>query len=359
MTQTLRSRVFPRTLSLLVAAILGSLFTAPSPAWGADVFESIGQEVNSLFEKAKSAVVQVHSGDEGFKQAGTGFFIDNRGTVLTSSTVIGDNTTAAVVVNGVEMNAKILGNDPRSGLTMLRVSYDDSPFLPMGHANDLKTGYAVVTIGYPLNLPVSPSQGLVSGFDVRYLNRFFATTHIHANVPISPGQVGGPLLNTHGEVIGVVVPSPDEGRSIYALPIEAVEKIIADFNQYGRAKHGWVGVNVVEAPDTAHDGRTVRVVQAVPGTPASKSGIQPGDTVMRIDAREVYRPADVLDASFFSHVGGNMTVVVRRDQKLLNYTFAVIERPSNPGLPTPPPMTSQPTPSFQPITVSSLVSNPQ
>jgi S1-C subfamily serine protease len=159
----------------------------------------------------------------------------------------------------------------------------------------------------------------------------FATTHIHANVPISPGQVGGPLLNSRGEVVGIVATSPDDGRSIYALPVEAMAKIMADFNQYGRAKHGWVGVNVVEQPDTAHDGRMVRVVQVVAGTPASESGIQSGDTVMRIDAREIYRPSDVLDASFFSQVGANMNVVVRRGEKLYNYNFAVIERPQNPG----------------------------
>ena len=67
-----------------------------------------------------------------------------------------------------------------------------------------------------------------------------------------------------------------------------------------------------------------------PARPASKSGILAGDTVMRIDSREIYRPADVLDASFFSHVGGTMTVVVRRDEQLFNYNFAVIERPLNP-----------------------------
>jgi serine protease Do len=203
-------------------------------------------------------------------------------------------------------------------------------------------------VGYPLNLPASFSQGQVNGFEISYLTKVegetsakeslsaverFATTHIHANVSISPGQVGGPLLNTQGEVIGLVATSPDAGKTIYALPVEAMEKIIADFNQYGRARHGWVGVNVVEAPDTNHDGRTVRVVQAVPGTPASQSGIHAGDTVMRIDTREVYRPADVLDASFFSHVGGNMTVVVRRNEKLFNYTFAVIERPESSATP--------------------------
>jgi S1-C subfamily serine protease len=86
-----------------------------------------GDEANALFDKAKAAVVQVRSGDKGFILAGSGFFIDDQGTVLTSSTILGDNKSARVVINGVEVDAKIIGNDPRSGLAMLRVSYDESP----------------------------------------------------------------------------------------------------------------------------------------------------------------------------------------------------------------------------------------
>ncbi|MCE0499608.1 MAG: S1C family serine protease [Methylacidiphilales bacterium] len=332
-----------------------------------------------MVERTKPSVVRVRSGDK-FILAGTGFFIDDRGTVLTSSSVIGDNTSVRVVVNGVELEAKILGNDPRSGLAMLRVSYDESPSLPLGHTSDLKTDNGVIVVGYPMNLPVAFSEGQVNGFDISYLVppkddgtakesvatlERFATTHIHANVAISPGQVGSPLLDYQGEVIGIVATSPDSGRTLYALPVEAMQKIVADFNQYGRARHGWVGVNVVQGPDTNHDGRIVRVVQAVPGTPASKSGIEPGDTVMRIDEREIYRPADVLDASFFSHVGGNMTVVVRRDEDLFSYNFPVIERPLNPAPAGPAapgtpiaPMTSTPaTPSSstEPIMVNHTV----
>jgi len=337
---------FPRASYLLVAAILFAATAILSDAARAsDVFQLTSDESNALVDKAKAAVVQVRSGDKGFILAGSGFFIDDQGTVLTSSTILGDNKNARVVINGVEMDATILGNDPRSGLAMLRISYGANPTLPLARSSALQSGDGVIAIGYPLNLPVAPSQGPVSGFDASYLDHYdptlntkasvaaverFATTHIHANVPISPGQVGGPLLNSHGEVVGLVATSPDDGRSIYALPVEAIAKIMADFNQYGHARHGWVGVNVMEHGD-AHDGRTVRVVQIVPGTPASESGIQVGDTVMRIDAREIYRPADVLDASFFSHVGANMSVVVRRDDKLYNYSFAVIERPQNPS----------------------------
>jgi len=334
---------------LLFLAISFATFVVSPGVARADVFQLSGDETNALIDKAKAAVVQVRSGDKGFILAGSGFFIDDQGTVLTSSTILGDNDSARVVINGVEMDAKILGNDPRSGLAMLRISYGESPSLPLAHASNLQTGDGVITIGYPLSLPVAASQGPVSGFDASFLTRSdpalppkdsvvaverFATTHIHANVPISPGEVGGPLLNSQGEVVGLVATSPDDGRSIYALPVEAITKIMTDFNLYGRARHGWVGVNVMEAPDTLHDGRTVRVVQVVPGTPASESGIHSGDTVMRIDSREIYRPADVLDASFFSQVGSTMNVVVRRDDKLYNYNFAVIERPENPAAPS-------------------------
>jgi serine protease Do len=326
----------------------------PGTARASDDFLTGADEASAIFDKAKAAVVQVRSGDKGYILAGSGFFIDDHGTVLTSSTILGENKSARVVIDGVEVDAKIIGNDPRSGLAMLRVAYDESPFLPLGSASDLKSGDGVIMIGFPMNLPVAPSQGPVSGFDSSYLARVddssarsvsaverFATTHIHANVTISPGEVGGPLLNAQGEVVGLVATSPDNGKSIYALPVEAMDKIISDFNLYGAARYGWVGVNVAEAPDSNHDGRTVRVVQVVPGTPASQSGIQSSDTVMRIDSREIYRPSDVLDASFFSHVGGTMTVVVRRDDKLYDYSFAVIEHTINPGS-TPQPMTNGP-----------------
>jgi serine protease Do len=352
MTQPWRSRTFlSQALTVLLAATPVATFSVLplGTARASDIFLTGGDEANAIFDKAKAAVVQVRSGDKGYILAGSGFFMDDHGTVLTSSTILGENKNARVVINGVEVDAKIIGNDPRSGLAMLRVAYDESPFLPLGSASSLKSGDGVIMIGFPMNLAVAPSQGPVSGFDDSYLARVddssghslaaverFATTHIHANVTISPGQVGGPLLNSQGEVVGLVATSPDNGKSIYALPVEAMDKIISDFNLYGAARYGWVGVNVKGLPDSGHDGRMVRVVQVVPGTPASQSGIQPGDTVMRIDSREIYRPADVLDASFFSHVGGTMTVVVRRDEKLYDYSFAVIEHPLNPGNALPP-----------------------
>ena len=123
MTQPRRSSLPPRLVAFSLAAVcLGTLL--PVPAFGAaDLFQPNSTDGNPLFDKAKAAIVKVESGDEGLSLAGTGFFIDSQGTVLTSSTILGGNTTARVTVNGLQMDAKVLGNDPRSGLAMLRVTY--------------------------------------------------------------------------------------------------------------------------------------------------------------------------------------------------------------------------------------------
>jgi len=349
MTRPWRSKVgrpLPlRAIWLLAAIPLAAPVVFSGALRAADLFQLSTDETNALFDKAKAAVVQVHCNDGGIINAGTGFFIDDQGTVLTSSSLLGDGTSPRVVINGVEMDAKIVGNDPHSGLAMLHVDYNASPSLPLAHTSGLQTGDGVMVIGFPLNLPVAPSQGPVNGFDASYLTRLdgktekvdgkevaaverFATTHIHANVAISPGEIGAPVLNAAGTVVGLVATSPDDGRSVYALPVEAMQKVMADFAQFGHARQGWVGVNVIPAGDAAHDGRSVRVVDVVPGSPASATGIQAGDTLMRIDSREIYRPADVLDASFFSQVGASMSVVVRRDDKLYSYNFPVVERPA-------------------------------
>lgn len=315
-----------QSLSLLLLLVAFSLEVSCSRA--ANVFDAIGQEVNNIFEKTRPAIVRVRSEGDEITMSGTGFFIDDKGTVLTAAPILGDNVTASVEVNGTWVAAKILGRDARSGVAVLQVPQGSTPFLVMGSSIPLKSGLAVIAIGYPRNLPVAPCFGFVSGFDFRYLDRYFPTTHIRANVPITPGQVGGPLLNARGDVVGLLVTAVDEGRSVYALPIEAAEKIINDFKKYGVARHGWVGVGVKEI-DNGHSGlRAVEITQLFGDTPASQSGLAPGDVVTKIGNRPITCPADVMDASFYSQVGQETNVTVLRDGKPLVYKFVVQERPT-------------------------------
>jgi S1-C subfamily serine protease len=326
MTLRWRSKISAAALFVLLFSCVGK---------GQGVFEQIGQEVNGIFEKARPAVVKVRALNDGIQVTGTGFFIDNRGTLLTASLILGrsntspDGSRVEVEYNGQKLEARIIGNDIRSGVALLQVPLTATPHLVLAEVPDPKIGSSVISIGYPFDLPVAPTFGMVSGLDSRYQNRFFATTHIRANIPISPGQVGGPLLNTKGQVLGVLVTAVEEGKACYVLPSAAVLKVADEIRQVGVPRHGWIGVEVTETAASASDGRNIKILQLKPNTPAAQSGLRPGDVVLKIGRREIYRPADVIDASFFSRVGQELDVTVLRDGKPQTFKFVVGERPSS------------------------------
>lgn len=312
-------------LPLVTFAPVSSALAAPT------VFESIGGEVNKVFESTRDSVVRVraYQGEGSFATVGSGFYIDNKGTLLTATAILGPSTQIEIETNGQSLPAEILMRDLRSGLALLRVFNGTTPFLRFGDSTELKTASPVIGIGYPLNLPSAPTFGMITGFDSQYLQRFFCTTHLRTSLAISPGQIGGPMLNTRGEVVGIIVMAADERKFTYALPTQAIQKIITDVAMNGQAQHGWVGVGVIEAPYAPGNERRVKISQFFNQTPASNSGLQAGDIVVRIDKREIYRPADVIDASFYAKVGQELPVVVLRDGKLLTYKFVVGERPSS------------------------------
>ena len=215
-----------------------------NPLVAEGVFDSIGKEVHDVFEQVKDSVVKVKSDNGVMMLTGSGFFIDQEGTLLTSSLIVVDDTATTVETEEGKWEARVLGKDMRSGIALLKVYGVKSKPLTFASGNSLKAASAVVGVGYPYNLPVAPSFGLVAGFDFQYLNKFFPTTHIRANLPISPGQVGGPLINSKGEVVGVLAMSADDGRACYAIPSLAVERILRELMRSGKALHGWVGVGV-------------------------------------------------------------------------------------------------------------------
>ena len=133
--------------------------------------------------------------------------------------------------------------DVRSGIAILKADIA-TPALPIGKSESVEVATPVITIGYPLDLPETPSFGMIAGFDRKFLGRYFSTTHLRVNVPTQRGEAGAPILNFKGEVVGILVSSIENGSACYALPIDAAEKIRNDFVRFGEARHGWIGINV-------------------------------------------------------------------------------------------------------------------
>jgi serine protease Do len=256
--------------------------------------------------------VKIHGQDEHSDIYGTGFFIDPTGTLYTSYSVGGEAGNFSVEYEGKEYPARAIVADVRSGIAMLKADMT-TPALPIGKAEDLEVATPVVVIGYPLDLPKSPSFGMIAGFDRKYMGRYFPTRRLRVNLPVQRGEAGAPLLNLKGEVVGILVSSLENNSSCYALPIEAAEKIRGDFVRFGEVRHGWIGANVAEAK-TPEEGSRVEITDIL-DTPAADAGIKPGDILLQVGRTKVHEPEDVIDASFFISAGDEVPITVHRGDK--------------------------------------------
>jgi len=287
---------------------------------------SISTEVEKVFDGAKSAVVRIQAEDEHGKLAGTGFFIDPGGTLMTSYAVGGESTDIIVEYGAGRYPAERLVADPRSGIAILRVD-TTTPWLPIGDSDALKIASPVVAVGYPMDLSATPTFGMIGGFDLKYANQFFSTTLIRANIAAQRGEAGAPLLDLNGEVVGVLICPIDNRTACYALPIKAAEKVRTDYVRFGQVRPGWVGVNVVESDEPVHQSNAV-IQSFADGSPGADSGLQPGDVLLKIGSMSIHSAPDVVNASFFLTADEDVPIVVEREGKEITVTVTAAEHPT-------------------------------
>ncbi len=289
------------TLALIFFATTGLVWAQDLPT------SSISHQVKDVFGHAARAVVKVHGVDEHSEISGTGFFVDPTGTLYTSYTVGGEAGNFTIEFEGKEYPARQILADIRSGMAILKVDLA-TPALPIGKSEQLEIATPVVTIGYPLDLPETPSFGMIAGFDRKYLGRYFSTTHLRVNL------------------------------ACYALPIDAAEKIRRDFVRFGEARHGWIGINVSQAPASV-GGSRAEMTEIMSGTPAADCGAKAGDILLQVGRTKVCEPEDVLDASFFITAGDIVPITVMRGNEKLTFNVQADFHPASQR----PPLIAAPT----------------
>jgi serine protease Do len=330
-------------LALGIVAI-GLTEALSQPPLHAPAAEGISREVKEVFARSAKAVVKIRATDQHGKLSGTGFFADPAGTLYTAFSVGADADDFTVEIEGKEFPARQVMADRRSGIALLKVDMP-TPALPLGTSRDLEMATPVLTVGFPLDLPQTPSFGMIAGFDRKFLGRYFSTTHLRVNLPTQRGEAGAPLLNFKGEVVGILVSSVDNSSACYALPIDAAEKIRSDFVRFGEARHGWIGINVADA-DNEVEGSRARFTDIMPGTPAAESGARPGDILLQVGRTPVHRPEDVIDASFFITAGDKVPITVVRGQEKLTFE---VEADFHPAAQRPPIIASPLSPQAMPL----------
>lgn len=291
------------------------------------VAESLAGEVHAVFARAQKAIVRIQAVDRHGPLSGTGFFIDPAGTIFTSYTIGGESSGFEVHFGDQKYTARRLIADPRSGVAVLKVDASDTPFISIGESRALTVGAPVIVVGYPMDLPASPSFGCVSGFDIKYHDRYFATRHLRASVPVQRGQGGAPMLNMRGEAVGILISSIDQGSACYSLPIEAADKIHKDFHRFGELRPGWLGVGV-ETAQAARADSTAEINILNIGSPGQKAGLKTGDVLLEVGGRSISSPEDVLDAAFYIAAEDEVKLRVARGTDTLEFTVTAADRPN-------------------------------
>jgi len=313
----------------VVVASLGALPAMKSVAADPipNLSDAIQQQVNTVFENSQEAVVKVEAMDDQGMVSGTGFFVEPDGLMYTLYTLGGQSHDIVVTRGDLKYPATRVAADVRTGIAILKVNAR-TPFLPLATAHGLALGTPVVAVGYPLDLPLTPSFGVVGGFDRKYLGRYFATTHIRANVPVQRGQGGAPLLNMKGEVEGILISSLEQGSALFALPTEAAEKVRRDFVRFGGIRPGWMGIDVGVISEP-REGSKVEIKDVFPHAPAENAGIRRGDVLLKVGNTNITTPEDVLDASFFLTADDEVKVRVARGDQTLDFNVLPVESPSS------------------------------
>jgi serine protease Do len=313
-----------------------------STVLGESSLETMDREVSSIYAKSKDAVVRIHAFHQ-FQignllllpsyRVATGFFVDKDGHILTTATAVDDVNSCWIEWRGQRISARVLGRDPQTNLAVLEIKPDKAsptPFLPQGDSDAVRVGSMVIAVAFPYNSPSAPVVGFVSALDIQSSGHVFPTTYIRAGCRLSPGQGGGPLLNAHGEVVGIAVGVHADGQCC-ALPINAAHKVNEDILEFGQAQHPWVGLVVAEHPLAAgavdSDQRQVFVQEVYSNTPAARAGFCNGDILVCITSNVVHRSADVLNTMFYHRAGDKVAFTVRRDGREQQIILAVGSRP--------------------------------
>jgi len=279
---------------------------------------------------------------------GSGFIISEDGLVITNQHVTeGAEEIIVTTRDGVDYEARLLGEDPLSDISVLKIEGDDLPVAPLGTSADLMIGEWVIAIGNPYNYLLGNSEptvtaGVVSGVGRNLLPAGDAggvyVGMIQTDAAINPGNSGGPLVNTEGEVVGVNASIfSKSGGSIgigFAIPIERALRITEEIRDHGEVRRPWVGLTVAGA-EQLRNWKTVgglEVTSVAGGGPAGVAGLERGDVLISAGSTGSTPLRTFLDweaVKLDVSPGDVLNVTFRRGDTERQTTVAITDLPSS------------------------------
>lgn len=258
---------------------------------------------------------------------GSGFILSSDGYILTNAHVVDKADVVTVKLNDKrEFKAKIVGVDTLTDVAVLKIEATDLPAVQVGDPNKLRSGNWVSAIGSPFGLENTITHGIVSALS-RNLPEETTVPFIQTDVPVNPGNSGGPLINMQGQVVGInsQIYSKSGGYMgiSFAIPIDYATRIADQIKRTGKAEHGRLGIAIQPVTEEIAPSfglsspRGVLVNDVSPDSAASRAGIQIGDVILAANDKEIEEGVNL--SSLISNLGPNQPVklTIWRDNKEL------------------------------------------
>ncbi len=273
------------------------------------------------------------AGGKEFKQfgegAGSGVIVSSEGYIVTNNHVIESASEIEVTLNdNSKYPATVVGADPSTDIAVLKIDKDGLPSIALGNSDDLAIGEWVLAVGNPFNLTSTVTAGIVSA-KARNINLLNSPnksvvpieSFIQTDAAVNPGNSGGALVNTSGQLVGINTAIASQTGSYtgysFAVPVNLVQKVMKDLIDYGIVQRGYLGVqikNITQELKTEQDLpnlKGVYIAKAIEGGSAEKAGLKEGDVILKIGTKDVNSAAALQEEIGKMRPGDKVAVTLR------------------------------------------------
>ncbi len=270
------------------------------------------------------------------KSLGSGFIVDQDGSILTNHHVVENAEKITVkLADGREFEAEVVGKDSKTDIAVIKIDTKNNlSAAVLGDSDHLEVGEWVLAIGNPFGLDSSVTAGIVSAKS-RIIGAGPYDDFIQTDASINPGNSGGPLINLNGQVVGInsAIFSRTGGNIGigFAIPINLVKELLPQLKDKGKITRGYLGVHIQKVtPEIAESlgltkARGALVANVAEGGPAESAGVKVGDVIFEFDGKEIKESHDLPIAVARTPVGKKVVMKVLRDKKEVTLSVAVGE----------------------------------
>lgn len=261
---------------------------------------------------------------------GSGVIISKDGYIITNNHVVENATEVSVTLNdNREFVAKVIGTDPQSDIALIKIDGDNFPYLTFGNSDALQVGEWVLAVGNPFNLTSTVTAGIVSAKNRGNVmgGSLGIQSFIQIDAAVNPGNSGGALVNTRGELVGINTAiysrTGDFAGYAFAVPISIAGKVAADLKEYGTVQRAVLGIKVPnienirqQDPDKARELSQIKGVlieEFVDRSAAKAAGMQKGDIITAINKVPIHNYAELQSQLNRYRPGDKISVTVKRN----------------------------------------------